>query len=382
MALDVTTETQLSSDTTECAFFLSLPFARRNLPEGGRGNKGSLELIYSLRHKGRGWRKGRDSCSWRGRFHTEPPRTLGGSPKRQQHRANPASQPAERFRGAAVQNAAHEETSRFVSSLPRGCVTPAPNSCRKSASDPTLGNLSPIRSVISTARVNTLKQGQGLNHVMATCTARCPAGLTPTAVTADTVAPCFPLQHKAPRLQPRLSTQALARPPPPPGASRAAGRRHRASPIPLGAAILCPPRTARAPPSCALPMHASAMAGLLCRLLLCLAAVGATAADLQLEEARRTVDLSTHLAKVSAELSLANAPGGPAASSFLLALEPGLEPRLAYLGVQVSAGSGGEPRESGGPRHGPGLQGHVGTAPRPGAGPAGWDTSAAGGWLL
>uniref|UniRef100_A0A8B9N2V9 Dolichyl-diphosphooligosaccharide--protein glycosyltransferase subunit 1 n=1 Tax=Accipiter nisus TaxID=211598 RepID=A0A8B9N2V9_9AVES len=76
------------------------------------------------------------------------------------------------------------------------------------------------------------------------------------------------------------------------------------------------------------------MAGLLCRLLLCLAAAGA-AADLLLEEARRSVDLSTHLAKVSAELSLANAAGGTAASAFLLALEPGLEPRLAYLGVQV-----------------------------------------------
>uniref|UniRef100_A0A8C8AES7 Uncharacterized protein n=1 Tax=Otus sunia TaxID=257818 RepID=A0A8C8AES7_9STRI len=82
------------------------------------------------------------------------------------------------------------------------------------------------------------------------------------------------------------------------------------------------------------------MAGLLCRLLLCLAAAGA-AADLLLEEARRSLDLSTHLAKVSAELSLANAAGGTAASAFLLALEPGLEPRLAYLGVQVSAGRRG-----------------------------------------
>lgn len=106
------------------------------------------------------------------------------------------------------------------------------------------------------------------------------------------------------------------------------------------------------------PCGVSAMAGLLCRLLLCLAAAGA-AADLLLEEARRSVDLSTHLAKVSAELSLANAAGGTAASAFLLALEPGLEPRLAYLGVQVSAGREGQrgtaPRSSGGgggPRHG------------------------------
>ncbi|TRZ13495.1 hypothetical protein HGM15179_013595 [Zosterops borbonicus] len=77
------------------------------------------------------------------------------------------------------------------------------------------------------------------------------------------------------------------------------------------------------------------MAGLPCRLLLlCLAAAGLNA-DLVLDEVRRTLDLSTHLAKISAELSLANAPGGVAASAFLLALEPGLEPRLAHLGVQV-----------------------------------------------
>lgn len=81
------------------------------------------------------------------------------------------------------------------------------------------------------------------------------------------------------------------------------------------------------------------MAGLLCRLLLlCLAAAG-TSSDLVLEEVRRSLDLSTHLAKISAELSLSNAPGGAAASTFLLALEPGLEPRLAHLGVQVSEGS-------------------------------------------
>uniref|UniRef100_A0A8B9SC21 Dolichyl-diphosphooligosaccharide--protein glycosyltransferase subunit 1 n=1 Tax=Apteryx owenii TaxID=8824 RepID=A0A8B9SC21_APTOW len=116
----------------------------------------------------------------------------------------------------------------------------------------------------------------------------------------------------------------------------------------LGAAIMRRlPR--RAPPSCALPVQrgrrhlvpspraVSAMAGLLCRLLLCLAAARAAAADLLAEEVRRTVDLSTHLAKVSAEIGLANAAGGTAtaASAFLLALEPGLEPHLAYLGVQV-----------------------------------------------
>lgn len=108
------------------------------------------------------------------------------------------------------------------------------------------------------------------------------------------------------------------------------------------------------------------MAGLLCRLLLlCLAAAG-TSSDLVLEEVRRSLDLSTHLAKISAELSLSNAPGGAAASTFLLALEPGLEPRLAHLGVQVSEGSEyrAPSTERGGGRGrcpAPRPKGHVGT---------------------
>lgn len=71
-------------------------------------------------------------------------------------------------------------------------------------------------------------------------------------------------------------------------------------------------------------------------LLLCLG--GALAApELVNEEVKRTVDLGTHLAKVTAELSLANPAGGSgSAASFLLALDPGLESHLAYLGVQVS----------------------------------------------
>lgn len=58
------------------------------------------------------------------------------------------------------------------------------------------------------------------------------------------------------------------------------------------------------------------------------------------EDVKRTVDLSSHLAKVTAEVVLAHPGGGsaPRATSFLLALEPELEARLAHLGVQVSAG--------------------------------------------
>ncbi|KAL7837190.1 hypothetical protein SRHO_G00269010 [Serrasalmus rhombeus] len=61
----------------------------------------------------------------------------------------------------------------------------------------------------------------------------------------------------------------------------------------------------------------------------------AAAADgLVNEEVKRTVDLSTHLAKISAEILLANQGGSPV-QSFTLALEPELGPHLAYVGASV-----------------------------------------------
>lgn len=56
------------------------------------------------------------------------------------------------------------------------------------------------------------------------------------------------------------------------------------------------------------------------------------------EDVKRTVDLSSHLAKVTVEVVLAHSGGSSTsrATSFLLALEPELEARLAHLGVQVS----------------------------------------------
>lgn len=54
------------------------------------------------------------------------------------------------------------------------------------------------------------------------------------------------------------------------------------------------------------------------------------------EEVKRTLDLSTHLAKISAEILLAN-HGDSAAHSFILALEPELAPHLAYIGASVSS---------------------------------------------
>ncbi|XP_075143305.1 dolichyl-diphosphooligosaccharide--protein glycosyltransferase subunit 1 isoform X2 [Leptodactylus fuscus] len=70
-------------------------------------------------------------------------------------------------------------------------------------------------------------------------------------------------------------------------------------------------------------------------LLLLLALTGAARAqELLNEDVKRTVDLSSHLAKVTAEVKLAN-PGAAAAHSFLVALEPELAGSLAFLGVKT-----------------------------------------------
>ncbi|KAI3370395.1 hypothetical protein L3Q82_025149 [Scortum barcoo] len=52
------------------------------------------------------------------------------------------------------------------------------------------------------------------------------------------------------------------------------------------------------------------------------------------EEVKRTVDLSTHLAKITAEILLSN-QGPSAVHSFLLAVEADLAPHLAYIGASV-----------------------------------------------
>ncbi|XP_062401908.1 dolichyl-diphosphooligosaccharide--protein glycosyltransferase subunit 1 [Sardina pilchardus] len=52
------------------------------------------------------------------------------------------------------------------------------------------------------------------------------------------------------------------------------------------------------------------------------------------DEVKRTVDLSTHLAKISSEILLSN-EGDSAVSSFVVALEPELAPHLAYIGASV-----------------------------------------------
>ncbi|XP_055773202.1 dolichyl-diphosphooligosaccharide--protein glycosyltransferase subunit 1-like isoform X1 [Salvelinus fontinalis] len=54
------------------------------------------------------------------------------------------------------------------------------------------------------------------------------------------------------------------------------------------------------------------------------------------EEVKRTVDLSTHLAKITAEILLSN-QGDSVVHSFILAVEPDLAPNLAYVGASVKS---------------------------------------------
>ncbi|XP_069045762.1 dolichyl-diphosphooligosaccharide--protein glycosyltransferase subunit 1 [Lepisosteus oculatus] len=71
-------------------------------------------------------------------------------------------------------------------------------------------------------------------------------------------------------------------------------------------------------------------------LLLVAGLCGAEAPDASLvnEEVKRTVDLSSHLAKITAEILLANQGASPA-HSFVVALEPELAGHLAFVGVTV-----------------------------------------------
>lgn len=70
-------------------------------------------------------------------------------------------------------------------------------------------------------------------------------------------------------------------------------------------------------------------------LLLLVASSSQVSADgLVNEDVKRTVDLSTHLAKITAEIVLSN-QGHSAVQSFILAVEADLAPHLAYIGASV-----------------------------------------------
>ncbi|XP_037346875.1 dolichyl-diphosphooligosaccharide--protein glycosyltransferase subunit 1 [Pungitius pungitius] len=71
-----------------------------------------------------------------------------------------------------------------------------------------------------------------------------------------------------------------------------------------------------------------------CLLLLATVSLEVSADGLVNEEVKRTVDLGSHLAKITAEIVLSN-QGHSAVHSFLLAVEPDLAPHLAYIGASV-----------------------------------------------
>lgn len=72
-----------------------------------------------------------------------------------------------------------------------------------------------------------------------------------------------------------------------------------------------------------------------CLLLLAALSLEVSTDGLVNEEVKRTVDLSTHLAKITAEILLSN-QGHSAAQNFILAVEADLAPHLAYIGASVS----------------------------------------------
>ncbi|XP_004069004.4 dolichyl-diphosphooligosaccharide--protein glycosyltransferase subunit 1 [Oryzias latipes] len=71
-----------------------------------------------------------------------------------------------------------------------------------------------------------------------------------------------------------------------------------------------------------------------CTLLLVALGLEVYADGLVNEDVKRTVDLGTHLAKITAEIVLSN-QGPSAVQNFILAVEPDLAPRLAYIGASV-----------------------------------------------
>ena len=72
-----------------------------------------------------------------------------------------------------------------------------------------------------------------------------------------------------------------------------------------------------------------------CLLLLAAVCSEVSADGLVNEDVKRTVDLSTHLAKITVEMVMSN-QGHSAAQSFILAVEADLAPHLAYIGASVS----------------------------------------------
>ncbi|XP_062325461.1 dolichyl-diphosphooligosaccharide--protein glycosyltransferase subunit 1 [Osmerus eperlanus] len=74
--------------------------------------------------------------------------------------------------------------------------------------------------------------------------------------------------------------------------------------------------------------------GCICLLVITVLGQRVAANGLVNDEVKRTVDLSTHLAKITAEILLSN-QGDSAVHNFILAVEPDLVSHLAYIGASV-----------------------------------------------
>lgn len=72
-----------------------------------------------------------------------------------------------------------------------------------------------------------------------------------------------------------------------------------------------------------------------CLMLVAALSLEVSADGLVNEDVKRTLDLSTHLAKITTEIVLSN-QGQSSVHSFMLAVEADLAPHLAYIGASVS----------------------------------------------
>lgn len=77
------------------------------------------------------------------------------------------------------------------------------------------------------------------------------------------------------------------------------------------------------------PLHA------VCLLFVIALSLEVSADGLVNEDVKRTIDLSTHLAKITAEIVLSN-HGQSSVQSFILGVDADLAPHLAYIGASVS----------------------------------------------
>ena len=70
----------------------------------------------------------------------------------------------------------------------------------------------------------------------------------------------------------------------------------------------------------------------------CTANQGVVSSDVVINKVQRTVDLASHLPKITSSITVENG-GGARLSSFLYAVDPNLIDRLSFIGASVSLSS-------------------------------------------